>query len=64
MVGFGQPSFADVSFSNPRHPVAGIHTLRLKDLYRRAPGGATVFVHSAKSAVRFNSSTSSESARR
>ncbi len=40
MVGFGQPSIADVSFRNPRHPVAGIHTLRLKDLYRRAPTGA------------------------
>lgn len=35
MVGFGQPSIADVSFRNPRHPVVGIHTLRLKDLYRR-----------------------------
>ena len=33
MVGFGQPSIADVSFRNPRHPVVGIHTLRLKDLY-------------------------------
>ena len=40
MVGFGQPSIADVSFRNPRHPVVGIHTLRLKDLYRRAPTGA------------------------
>jgi len=37
MVGFGQPSIADVSFRNPRHPVVGIHTLRLKDLYGRAP---------------------------
>src|SRR4051812_39713262 len=37
MVGFGQPSIADVSFRNPRHPVVGIHTLRLKDLYERAP---------------------------
>jgi AraC-like DNA-binding protein len=35
MVGFGQPSIADVSFRNPRHPVVGIHTLRLKDLYHR-----------------------------
>jgi AraC-like DNA-binding protein len=35
MVGFGQPSIADVSFRNPRHPVLGIHTLRLKELYRR-----------------------------
>jgi AraC-like DNA-binding protein len=39
MVGFGQPSMADVSFRNPRHPVVGIHTLRLKDLYRRSPSG-------------------------
>jgi hypothetical protein len=37
MVGFGQPSIADVSFRNPRHPVVGVHTLRLKDLYDRAP---------------------------
>jgi AraC-like DNA-binding protein len=36
MVGFGQqPSIADVSFRNPRHPVVGVHTMRLKDLYRR-----------------------------
>ena len=39
MVGFGQPSIADVSFRNPRHPVVGVHTLRLKELYRRAPSG-------------------------
>ena len=39
MVGFGQaPSIADVSFRNPRHPVVGVHTMRLKDLYRRMSG--------------------------
>jgi AraC-like DNA-binding protein len=39
MVGFGQqPSIADVSFRNPRHPVVGVHTMRLKDLYRRMAG--------------------------
>jgi AraC-like DNA-binding protein len=37
MVGIGQPSIADVSFRNPRHPVVGVHTMRLKDLYRRSP---------------------------
>lgn len=37
MVAFGQPSIADVSFRNPRHPTVGIHTLRLKDLYQRRP---------------------------
>ena len=36
MVGIGQPSIADVSFRNPRHPVVGVHTMRLKDLYRRS----------------------------
>jgi AraC-like DNA-binding protein len=35
MVEFGQPSIADVSFRNPRHPAVGVHTLRLKDLYQR-----------------------------
>ncbi len=34
MVDIGQPTIADVTFRNPRHPVVGIHTLRLKDLYR------------------------------
>jgi AraC-like DNA-binding protein len=37
MVGIGQPSIADVSFRNPRHPVVGIHTMRLQELYRRTP---------------------------
>jgi AraC-like DNA-binding protein len=37
MVAIGQPSIADVSFRNPRHPVVGVHTMRLKDLYRRSP---------------------------
>ena len=37
MVGFGQPTIADVSFRNPRHPAVGIHTLRLKELYQRRP---------------------------
>ena len=37
MVSFGQPSIADVSFRNPRHPAVGIHTLRLNDLYQRRP---------------------------
>ena len=35
MVSFGHPTIADVTFRNPRHPSVGIHTLRLKDLYRR-----------------------------
>jgi AraC-like DNA-binding protein len=35
----GQPSIADVSFRNPRHPTLGIHTLRLRDLYQRSSGG-------------------------
>jgi AraC-like DNA-binding protein len=37
MVSFGQPakpSIEDVSFRNPRHPAVGIHTMRLKELYR------------------------------
>jgi AraC-like DNA-binding protein len=38
MVGIGQPSMADVSFRNPRHPVVGVHTMRLKELYRRTAG--------------------------
>jgi AraC-like DNA-binding protein len=38
MVGIGQPSIADVSFRNPRHPVVGVHTMRLKELYRRTAG--------------------------
>lgn len=42
MVGFGQPSIADVSFRNPRHPVVGVHTLRLKDLYRHAANATGV----------------------
>ena len=29
---------ADVSFRNPRHPVVGVHTMRLKELYRRTAG--------------------------
>jgi AraC-like DNA-binding protein len=37
MVGIGQPSIADVTFRNPRHPVVGVHTMRLQDLYRRSP---------------------------
>lgn len=37
MVGFGQPTIADVSFRNPRHPAVGIHTLRLNELYQRQP---------------------------
>ncbi len=37
MVGFGQSSIADVTFRNPRHPVLGVHALRLNDLYRRHP---------------------------
>lgn len=41
MVGIGHTSMADVSFRNPRHPVVGVHTLRLKDLYRRRGPGAT-----------------------
>jgi len=35
MVGIGHTSIADVSFRNPRHPVVGVHTMRLNDLYRR-----------------------------
>jgi AraC-like DNA-binding protein len=38
MVAFGQPSIADVSFRNPRHPAVGIHAMRLKELYRRSGG--------------------------
>ena len=38
MVGIGQPSIADVSFRNPRHPVVGVHAMRLKELYRRTAG--------------------------
>jgi AraC-like DNA-binding protein len=32
------PSMADVSFRNPRHPTVGVHTMHLKDLYRRRVG--------------------------
>jgi AraC-like DNA-binding protein len=38
MLGIGQPSIADVTFRNPRHPVVGVHTMRLKELYRRTAG--------------------------
>jgi AraC-like DNA-binding protein len=31
---------ADLTFRNPRHPSVGLHTLRLKELYQRSPGGA------------------------
>jgi AraC-like DNA-binding protein len=31
---------ADLAFRNPRHPSVGLHTLRLKELYQRSPGGA------------------------
>jgi AraC-like DNA-binding protein len=45
MVGFGQPSLADVAFRNPRHPALGIHTLRLNDLYRRQPAAEQTARH-------------------
>jgi AraC-like DNA-binding protein len=45
MVGFGHSSLADVSFRNPRHPVVGIHTLRLNDLYRRQPAAEQTARH-------------------
>jgi AraC-like DNA-binding protein len=35
MVSFGHSTIADVPFRNLRHPVVGVHTLRLNDLYRR-----------------------------
>jgi AraC-like DNA-binding protein len=36
MVSIGQ--MTDVSFRNPRHPVLGVHAMRLKELYRRTAG--------------------------
>lgn len=35
-----QRSIADLTLHNPRHADVGIHTLRLKELYQRSPGGA------------------------
>ncbi len=45
MVSFGHSSIADATFGNPRHPAAGIHTLRLNDLYRRQPASEQTARH-------------------
>jgi AraC-like DNA-binding protein len=41
MVGIGHSSMADVTFGDPRAPAFGMQTMRLKELYRRAPAGVT-----------------------
>jgi hypothetical protein len=41
MVGIGHTSMADVTFRDPRAPSFGMQTMRLKQLYRRAPADAS-----------------------
>jgi AraC-like DNA-binding protein len=41
MVEVGHPSIADDALRIPRQPVAGVTTMRLRDLYRRAHAGRT-----------------------
>src|SRR5262245_40588076 len=45
MVSFGHPALVDLSVSTPLRPAAGIHTLRLNDLYGRHPSAEQTARH-------------------